>query len=395
MPTNLIEDASSIEPLKKELLNTPFEGEELAVLTHYLNSGHTIPYVSEETYRNLSITKKINTPDVKGFKFIDLFAGIGGFRIALSRNGGTPVFSSEWNNTAQKIYYENYGDYPFGDINKFTNENVMDNELGALIPSHDILAGGFPCQPFSLAGVSARNSLGLEHGFKCKTQGTLFYSIERIARSKRPKILFLENVRNIVSHDAGKTFSIIKSTVEDLGYKFYHEIVNSETVVPQRRKRCFMVCVRKDLVEQHGEFNFPKFDGLPLPLNSIIEEGADEIYTISDKLWKGHQERSARNKSRGTGFTTQTADLNKPSNTIVARYGKDGKECLVPQSDQNPRMLTISECRNLFGYPEDFKLPKSRTPAYRLLGNSVVVPVVEKIAASIIDTYFSDGNIAL
>jgi DNA (cytosine-5)-methyltransferase 1 len=388
MTENMTTHADYLDLIAQDLLDTPFKGEEEAVLTHFLNSGHTIPYVSEGAYEK--ITASVGIPSIKKnkFTFIDLFAGIGGFRLALGRNGGAPVFSSEWNGAAKKTYFENYGEFPFGDINKFTNENVLDNELGALIPSHDILAGGFPCQPFSRAGVSARNSLGLPHGFECQTQGTLFHSIERIAGSKRPKILFLENVKNIISHDNGITFETIQTTIQRLGYKFYYQIVNSETLVPQRRKRCFMVCVREDTYQKHGAFKFPEMTGPSIPLKSILDKKVEGKYTISDRLWKGHQERSTRNKNRGTGFTTKVADLEKPSNTIVARYGKDGKECLIPQNGQNPRMLTIGECRKLFGYPEDFILPSSRTPAYRLLGNSVVVPVVETISKSIIDQYF-------
>ena len=187
------------------------------------------------------------------FTFIDLFAGIGGFRLALSAHGGYSVFSSEWDKNAQNTYFANHKEMPYGDINLFTSDDVL-NELGALIPSHDILAAGFPCQPFSRAGVSARNSLGKKHGFECTTQGTLFYSIERIARLKKPKILFLENVKNLISHDQGNTFSVIKETIEELGYVFNFQVINSETVVPQRRERCFMVCVENSLNEKRVHF---------------------------------------------------------------------------------------------------------------------------------------------
>tara|TARA_B100000575_G_scaffold285804_1_gene281619 strand:+ start:1329 stop:2516 length:1188 start_codon:yes stop_codon:yes gene_type:complete len=378
-----------LDLLRSELKNTRFENEEVAVLSQLKSSGLRIPYVSEETYEKISqkFTPKSEKKPV--FTFIDLFAGIGGFRLALSGLDGKSVFSSEWDKNAKSYYLKNYDEMPFGDINLFTSDEIFDNELGALIPSHDILAAGFPCQPFSLAGVSARNSLGKKHGFECTIQGTLFYSIERIVRLKKPKVLFLENVKNLINHDGGKTFQVIKDTIENLGFDFFYQIVNSETLVPQRRERCFMICVQKELVEEKGKFEFPNFTGTPKPLSEILEKNPDPSYTISDKLWQGHIARSRRNKARGTGFTTGEADLSRPSNTIVARYGKDGKECLIPQAGKNPRYLTIDECRRLFGYPENFKLPDARTPAYKLLGNSVVVPVVQRLASAIVSQYFS------
>jgi len=379
---------SALEMISNELEGSRFKDNEVAVLTHFLNTGQTIPDVSEQIYSKIQKLIPKAGQKTGEFAFIDLFAGIGGFRLALSKHGGCSVFSSEWEKNAQNTYFANHREMPFGDINLFTSDDVLDNELGALIPSHDILAAGFPCQPFSRAGVSARNALGTKHGFECTTQGTLFYSIERIAGLKKPKILFLENVKNLVSHDHGDTFRVIKETIEHLGYVFNYQIVNSETLVPQRRERCFMVCVENALHDQKGAFTFPDFGGESLPLRSILERNPDSSFTISDKLWKGHIERSRRNKERGTGFTTGVADLDKPSNTIVARYGKDGKECLIPQDGKNPRYLTIDECRSLFGYPKNFSLPEKRTPAYKLLGNSVVVPVVDRIASSIVKQYF-------
>lgn len=316
------------------------------------------------------------------FRFIDLFAGIGGFRLALSGVGGFCSFSSEWDKSAQKTYYNNYGELPFGDITSFTAENVSDELLDQLIPDHDILAGGFPCQPFSHAGVSAREAIGKKHGFECQTQGTLFFDIMRIASVKRPKVLFLENVRNLTTHDKGHTFQVIRDSIEELGYDFRYSIIDSSLLVPQRRVRCYMVCFRKDLAVN---FEFPKFTGQPKPLRSILEENAAEAYTISDKLWEGHIKRTERNLDRGTGFTAFTADLDKPSNTIVARYGKDGKECLIPQEGKNPRLLTPRECARLQGFPENFWIPNTKTPAYKQFGNSVAVPVVAAIAKKIIE----------
>ncbi|PKN12745.1 MAG: DNA (cytosine-5-)-methyltransferase [Deltaproteobacteria bacterium HGW-Deltaproteobacteria-4] len=321
------------------------------------------------------------------FRFIDLFAGIGGFRISLQDLGGKCVFTSEWDKNAKQTYFSNYGEMPFGDIRQFTDPiTITDETLDQLIPDFDILAAGFPCQPFSLAGVSARQSLGINHGFSCETQGTLFFDIVRIAKVKQPKILLLENVKNLKSHDGGNTFQTIKKTIEDdLGYSFSHKIINANTVVPQNRQRCFMVCLKN----RDTDFVFPTFEGDPLPLESILEESPPEIYTISDKLWAGHISRTKRNMDRGTGFSAFEADLKKPSNTIVARYGKDGKECLIPQDGRNPRMLTPRECARLQGFPEEFLIPQGKTMAYKQFGNSVPVPVVRKIAKEIRDRYLS------
>jgi len=304
------------------------------------------------------------------FKFIDLFAGIGGFRLAMQNVGGNCAFSSEWDKDAQKTYYANFGEHPSGDITKINETDI---------PNHDVLCAGFPCQPFSLAGVSARNSLDTAHGFACKTQGTLFFDVARIIKEKRPKVVFLENVRNIVNHDSGNTFNIIQNTIKELGYSFSYKIINAESYVPQKRVRCYMVCLR----DTDEKFEFPENFDNPLPLSSILEKTVDSKYTISDKLWAGHQRRTANNLARGVGFTAFCADIKKPSNTIVARYGKDGKECLIPQRKKNPRMLTPRECARLQGFPEEYIIPVAKTAAYRQFGNSVALPVIEDIAKEI------------
>jgi DNA (cytosine-5)-methyltransferase 1 len=204
----------------------------------------------------------------------------------------------------------------------------------------------------------------------------------RVVAARKPKVLFLENVRNIERHDGGKTMQVIRESIDAVGYDFSSAIIDASTLVPQRRKRCYMICFRKDL---HVSFKFPEIAGNSLALASILEDNPDPSFTISDRLWLGHQNRTTRNLDRGTGFTAFTADVQKPSNTLVARYGKDGKECLVPQLGKNPRFLTPRECARLQGYPEQFVLPKSRTPAYKQFGNSVAVPVISLIAASIIE----------
>jgi len=317
-------------------------------------------------------------PPVKPeFTFIDLFAGIGGFRLAAQNEGGKCVFSSEWNEAAQQTYLKNYGELPFGDIRQFTNKEISDTVLQKCIPKHDVLCAGFPCQPFSHAGVSARQSLGRSHGFDCATQGTLFFDLIRIAKALKPKVLILENVRNLMNHDKGNTFKIIRETIEkDLKYSFFPMLVDARTMVPQKRVRCFMVCFRDTSIE----FDFPNFGGEPKLLKSILEPSKRvESYTISDRMWAGHQRRTIRNIARGAGFTTYAASLDAPSNTIVARYWKDGKECLVPQKGKNPRTLTPRECARLQGFPEEFIIPERKKDAYMQFGNSVVVPVVERI----------------
>lgn len=319
-------------------------------------------------------------PEKPKFTFIDLFAGIGGFRIALQALGGKCVFSSEIDAAAQKTYKINFGECPSGHIREFTKLEISDEQLDQLIPSHDLLTAGFPCQPFSLAGVSARNYLGQNHGFDDLAQGNLFFDIMRIVDVKRPKVLLLENVKNFKSHDEGKTFTTVKELIENkLNYSFHCKIIDSSSLVPQRRERFYMVCFRENL-----NYDFPDIKGKPIPLGSILESAVSDKFTISDKLWAGHQKRSQRNKERGVGFVVQLANLDKPSNTLVSRYYKDGKECLIVQEGKNPRMLTPRECARLQGFPEEFILPESAA-AYRQFGNSVAVPVVVKIAANILE----------
>lgn len=311
------------------------------------------------------------------FTFIDLFAGIGGFHLALESLGGTCVFASEIDGNARATYEANHGMKPHGDIREFTGPEKSDHDIKTAIPDHNILAAGFPCQPFSMAGVSARNALGRAHGLADQTQGTLFFDIARIVKSKRPEILILENVKNIATHDKGRTFATIREIItKELGYHLHAEILSSETLVPQKRQRCYMVAFR----DYAGDFEFPDLCGDPIPLRCALDEDVPEEFTISDAAWSGHQRRTATNRARGAGFVAETADLDKPSKTIVARYGKDGKECLIPQDGKNPRMLTPREAARLFGYPETFKPHPIKTHAYKQFGNSVAVPLIRKIA---------------
>lgn len=343
--------------LKRQLRLTLLENDIFSTRSQFFDAA----------FSNLKL-KPLKNPT---FRFIDLFAGIGGVRLGFQNAGGACVFSSEYDRSAQRTYKLNHGDVPFGDITKIDEKSI---------PSHDVLLAGFPCQPFSHAGVSARTAVGKKHGFLCDTQGTLFFDVMRIIESKSPKVIFLENVRNLERHDQGRTFQTIKDSIERSGYHFSYKIIDSSSLVPQRRVRCYIVGVRKDI---GNFFEFPEISGEPLPLRSILEHNVDDIYTISDKLWKGHIDRTRRNVERGTGFTAFTANLEKPSKTIVARYGKDGKECLIPQIGKNPRMLTQRECARLQGFPEQFEAASSRTPAYKQFGNSVVVPVITKLAIKI------------
>ena len=350
---------------------------ELAPLTHdqlrVCEAAVQLSFWDLPNMAMLKVAVPFPPPEHPKFTFIDLFAGVGGFRLAMQAYGGKCVFSSEWDVAAQDTYYRNYGEQPYGDITK-------DSTKAAIPRSFDVLCAGFPCQPFSLAGVSARASLNKQHGFADKTQGTLFFDIIQIVRKHHPKVLFLENVRNLVSHDKGRTFSVIKEAIEHEGYSFNYRVIDASSLVPQKRLRCYMVCVRDG-----GEFVFPEITGTPLPLRSILEKDVSERFTISDNLWAGHQRRTKTNLARGTGFTAFTANLDEPSHTLVARYYKDGKECLIPQAGKNPRLLTPRECARLQGFPEDFILPLSRSVAYKQRGNSVAVPVLRQIAECIVD----------
>ena len=317
------------------------------------------------------------------FTFIDLFAGIGGFHIALNDLGGRCLFASEIDAKAKATYFENHGLMPHGDIREFTDPKVSDSALNDAIPDHDLLAAGFPCQPFSLAGVSARNALGQAHGLLDDTQGTLFYDLARIAMVKRPKVLLLENVSNLVNHDGGRTFATLKKVIEvELGYSFDSAVLNAETLVPQSRRRCFIVAFRDKVAA--SMFKFPELTGDPIALRHALELNVDDNYTISDKSWAGHQRRTKNNLARGTGFTAFEADLDKPSKTLVARYYKDGKECLVPQEGKNPRLLTPRECANLQGFPDWFKPNSVRSSAYKQFGNAVPVPLVREVGKSVL-----------
>lgn len=309
------------------------------------------------------------------YRFIDLFAGIGGIRLAFEEYG-TCVFSCEWDVKAQETYRANFGETPIGDI-----RSVDEKE----IPDHDILLAGFPCQPFSIAGVSKKNSLGRAHGFLDETQGTLFFDIARIIKEKQPQAFLLENVKNLRSHDKGKTFKVIKNVLEELGYTIYDEVLNAKGLVPQNRERIYIVGFKKPV-----QFEFPQIPKEGPALRTILEEEVDEKYTLSDKLWSYLQAYKEKHEKKGNGFGYGLADINSYSRTLSARYYKDGSEILIPQQGKNPRRLTPRECARLQGFPETFKIVVSNTAAYKQFGNSVAVPVVQRIAEKMIQAIERD-----
>jgi DNA (cytosine-5)-methyltransferase 1 len=310
----------------------------------------------------------------KEFRFIDLFAGIGGLRMAFEKCGGRCVFSSEWNKFSQQTYEANFGEVPDGDITKIDAKDI---------PNHDILVGGFPCQPFSLAGVSSKKALGRKHGFEDETQGTLFFDIVRIIGEKRPKAFLLENVKNLKSHDKGNTFRVImKKLREDLGYDVHYKIVDASDVVPQHRERIFIVGFKRPM-----QFEFPELIGKRPKLRDILEKTVDEKYTLKDGTWKALIRHKEAHSKKGNGFGFALADIDNIANTLSARYYKDGAEILIPQgTNKNPRRLTPRECARIMGFPEGYKITVSDNQAYRQFGNAVVVPVVTAIARSVVKT---------
>lgn len=325
-----------------------------------------------------SVCKESVGSPAASFRFIDLFAGIGGLRIGFQKIGGHCVFTSEWDEYAQKTYARNFQDNHLlaGDIREYS-------ENPELIPQHDVLLAGFPCQPFSIAGVSKKNSLGRPHGFLCDTQGTLFFDTAQIIAHHRPAAFLLENVKNLETHDKGRTFATIMNVLkQELGYHVQTRVISSEYWVPQKRERIFIIGFR----EPTG------FDlqGLKLPksrpkLGSILEPH-DEVnpkYTLTPRLWDYLQAYKDKHASKGNGFGYSLFGPDDVTRTLSARYYKDGSEVLVAQPGKRPRRLTPLECARLMGFDREdrrWKIPVSDTQAYRQFGNAVVVPVVEFLA---------------
>lgn len=322
-------------------------------------------------------------PDPKKpkFTFIDLFAGMGGFRLAMQAQGGKCVFSSEWNKYAQRTYLANFGEMPFGDITKEVTKSY--------IPEHfDVLCAGFPCQPFSIAGVSKKKSLGRETGFKDKTQGTLFFDVADIISRHRPKAFFLENVKNLMSHDKGNTYRVIYDTLRELRYTVHALVMDGQTYVPQHRERIMIVGFDEDIYHGQEVFTFPEQHEATRSIKEILEKNIDPKYTLSDKLWEYLQNYAEKHRAKGNGFGFGLVDLNGISRTLSARYYKDGSEILIPQGkNKNPRRLSPRECARLMGYPDNYIINAvSEVQAYRQCGNSVIVPLITAVSEQLVNT---------
>lgn len=318
----------------------------------------------------------------KMFTFVDLFAGIGGLRIPFDEIGGRCIFTSEWDRFSRETYAANFPEnsdsshQSVGDIRPYAQNPIS-------IPEHDVLLAGFPCQPFSIAGVSKKNSLGRPHGFLCDTQGTLFYDLAKIIAYRRPAAFLLENVKNLERHDGGTTFKTIMNVLKnELGYEVHHRVISSEAWVPQKRERIFIVGFR-----EKSDFSFDNLvipDSIKPKLGDILEDEVDDKYTLTPKLWNYLQDYKAKHKKAGNGFGYSLFGPNDITRTLSARYYKDGSEILVEQDGPIPRRLTPLECSRLMGFNEaqgdKFKIPVSDTQAYRQFGNAVVVPVVRAVA---------------
>ena len=332
------------------------------------------------------------TPRIANFSFIDLFAGIGGTRLAVERAGGRCVFTSEWDRFACLTYRKNHvDDHEIrGDITKVPLDDV---------PPHDVLVGGFPCQPFSLAGVSKKNSLGRAHGFADETQGTLFFEIAKILKERKPAAFLLENVKHLQRHDRGRTFEVIRRTLEELGYVVSARVIDAACVVPQHRERIFIVGFREERGFSWSSLPLPpiaegptlgsilhKQDEEPEAPFTISERGRTRVsprYVLSDHLWDYLQRYAEKHRLKGNGFGCSVVGPDDVARTLSARYHKDGSEILIACKNGNPRRLTPRECARLMGFPDTFQIPVSDTQAYRQFGNSVVVPVVEAVAKCI------------
>lgn len=327
------------------------------------------------------------------FTFVDIFAGIGGMRKGFEAAGGTCVFTCEWDKYSQQTYRENFGEEEIGgDIRKLPLD---------AIPNHDVLLAGFPCQPFSIAGVSKKNALRVPHGFACEAQGTLFFDLARLLAYHKPRAFLLENVRNLISHDGGKTFRTIRSILTgELGYHISYRVVDAQAWLPQHRERVFIVGFLDQADFNLTEMSIPKRTPKPV-LGDILhpEDGTempephytvgemakvDKRYTLSEHLWDYLQSYAEKHRKRGNGFGYGLVGVSDVSRTLSARYYKDGSEVLIKQPDGIPRRLTPRECARLMGFDgpgeKQFRIPVSDTQAYRQFGNAVAVPVVKTIA---------------
>jgi len=341
-------------------------------------------------------TVRVEPHHAADFTFIDLFAGIGGTRLGFERAGGRCLFTSEYDRFCVETYRANFRPEHeiTGDIRQVTRSEEV---IQKLVPEHDVLVAGFPCQPFSIAGVSKKNALGDPHGFECKTQGTLFFEICKIIQVKRPLAFVLENVRNLKSHDKGRTFRVIMDSLAELGYHVDHRVIDAKPWVPQHRERIFIVGFRRLTPFTMDLVQIPQRS---LRLDAVLhrEDGSERAepdytigasaavngkYTLTSHLWKYLQDYRQKHSAAGNGFGFSLVARTDIARTLSARYYKDGSEILVSRgARKNPRRLTPRECARLMGFPDDFKIPVSDTQAYKQFGNSVVVPVVAAVAAA-------------
>lgn len=354
--------------------------------------SHPPPYVMHALQQLLPF--QLHIAEGAAFDFVDLFAGIGGIRLAFEEIGGRCTFTSEWDSYARKTYATNFppGHAINGDITEIDASEI---------PTHELLLAGFPCQPFSIAGVSKKNALGREHGFADETQGTLFFDVARIIAAKRPRVFLLENVKNLRSHDKGRTFDVILRTLrEELGYDVHYKVINGSHFVPQHRERIIIVGFRDPVAFDWQVLDLPKAgerrmrevlhrtDGSEPVLEwdegkyfDHSRNGVDRKYTLTDHLWKYLQDYAAKHQAKGNGFGFGLVGADSIARTLSARYYKDGSEILVKQGGKrNPRRLTPRECARLMGFPDTYRIPVSDTRAYKQFGNSVVVPVLREVA---------------
>jgi DNA (cytosine-5)-methyltransferase 1 len=347
-------------------------------------SGEVQPSLFDNLPRTFAPSAVARLP----FTFIDLFAGIGGFRIGLTRSGGRCVYTSEWNKYAQQTYRAWFGEH------EQINGDITKVDIAREIPDHDILAAGFPCQPFSIAGVSKKNALGRKHGFDDEAQGNLFFTICDIVREKRPPILLLENVKNLRSHDKGNTWRIIRQSLDELGYRVFFQVIDAQAWVPQHRERIFVVCFDASVFPSTMEFQFPELPIERPRLSSILEEQPDPRYTLTPHLWEYLQRYSEKHRAKGNGFGFGLVGPDDITRTLSARYYKDGSEILIKRKGGRPRRLTHREAGHLMGYTDSLARefghengwPQvvSDTQAYKQFGNSVVPAVVEAVAHNIV-----------
>lgn len=352
--------------------------------------GEEVPREAVMKLLRMEVRSRQRHDSNASFSFIDLFAGIGGLRRAMEGAGGRCVFTSEWDRFAQQTYHANFPDNrPIaGDIREVDPEDI---------PDHDVLVAGFPCQPFSIAGVSKKNALGRAHGFLDETQGTLFFDVLRILMHHRPAAFMLENVKNLKSHDKGRTFEVIKRALtEELGYTLHTQIIDAANFVPQHRERIVMVGFREATDFSFEALNLPGRQGRGMRDILHPENGTEtpeghytvgrdakvsDKYTLTDKLWTYLQDYAAKHRAKGNGFGFGLVDGDSIARTLSARYYKDGSEILVSRGEgRNPRRLTPRECARLMGFDDSFRIPVSDTQAYKQFGNSVAVPVFAEVA---------------